>query len=244
MSAEHRNDLVKRLRNNPAELDKFMKDVYEHKDEDPSIIIVLLVDESGSMYNTAGDTVLGCNKFLDAQINSLKDKNVTLFINFFNTNRRSIYKGPLCNDSGPLYKAVLDEYNPGGLTKLFGSIMELAREVEEEIGHFKKAPTVVFTILTDGQDNQSGNITDSDVKAMIEKSGWEFLYLKEEKVKLEGPTIGINEKNVFTFNQCLKRSTSEGLYAAAMNMPWNVNRQSLRNSIVNKPFDTIPENIV
>lgn len=216
MSVTHRNDPVNR--NNPAELDKSMKDIYENKKEEPGrIIIVLLVDESGSMYNTKEDTQLGCNKFLDAQMNSLKGKNVTLFINFFSTTRRSIYKGPLCND---MYKTALNEYNPSGMTKLFGSIMELSREVEEEISQLKKTPTVVFTILTDGQDNQSREVTDKDVKKMIEKSGWEFVYLKEEKVKLQGAEIGINARNVFTFNQCLQRSTSEGLYAAALNMPW------------------------
>lgn len=157
-----------------------------------------------------------------------------MFINYFNTERRNVYKGPLFNtDNQPLYLNALEQYKTAGMTKLFGSIVELVEEVEEEIKDFKKAPTVVFTILTDGQDNQSGDITDVDVKAMIEKSGWEFLYLKDQKVKLEGAAIGIDAKNVFTFNQCLQRSTSEGLYAAAMNMPWNVN----------KPFIIVPNNI-
>ncbi len=224
MSTSHRNDLINQLRNNPDELVNFMRDVYENKKEEPSIIIVLLVDESGSMCNTREDTQLGCNKFLDAQINSLKGKNVTLFINFFSTVRRSVYKGPLCDVNGPLYKAALNEYKPSGLTKLFGSIMELSKEVEEEISQLKNKPTVVFTILTDGQDNQSREVTDQDVKNMIENSGWEFIYLKEKKVKLQGAAIGISEGNVFTFNQCLQRSTSEGLQAAASILPWMTNK--------------------
>ncbi len=189
-TTDYKKNLINYLGNNPVQLDKFMKDIYEQNKE--PVYSILLVDASGSMSTRKTDTINGCREFLDGQITHLKGRKVTLFINYFNTERKNVYKGPLYNDKNqPLYFDALEQYTTGGMTKLFGSIIELIAEIKKEINNMVEKPIVVFTILTDGQDNRSGEITDRDVKNAIEESGWEFIYLRDKSVTLSAKDIGI-----------------------------------------------------
>ncbi len=201
---DHRKNLINHLSNDPLELGKFIKEIYEDKQNKGPVYSILLVDASASMATRKTDTIKGCRDFLAGQCKSLEGRDVTLFINYFNTDRRNVYKGPLFNiDNQPLYFDALEQYKTQGMTKLFGSIVELVADVQREISgmiehssnaanqRFVEEPTVVFTILTDGQDNSSGNVTAEDVKNIIEESGWEFIYLRDKGVRLSAQDIGI-----------------------------------------------------
>ncbi len=225
--SEVRKDLIASLRNEPTNLDSFMKEIYEIKYEEPQqqkppMILVLLVDESGSMTEYKTDTLRGCNKFIDEQV-GIEKENVTLVVEFFSKKRRTIYDGPLTN-----VKEKLRDYRPHGGTRLYGAIIDLSDEIKTKINTMQVKhsstnqkfvkPTVIFTIVTDGDDNESRNITNKDVKNMIEKSDWEFIYLKEENVNLEAGHIGVKGSDHFTYSQKDPRGATRGLTQASGNV--------------------------
>lgn len=226
----YKKDLIASLRNNPDNLDSFMKEIYKNKHKEPQrekppMILVLLIDESGSMTNYRNDTLRGIDKFIDEQA-ALEKENVTLIIDFFSTNRRNIYNGPLTNT----IKDKLRVYRPEGGTKLYKSIMELSNEIKAMIeamyaNHHTSVtnqkfikPAVLFSIFTDGDDNQSKLLTNQDVKKMIEESGWEFIYLKEETVNLEAKHIGVKNNDNYSYCQKNPNGATQGLTQISKNI--------------------------
>ena len=216
-----RKDLIASLRKDPTALDTFMKELYEVKHEEkpeekPPMILVLLIDESGSMASYKNDTLRGCDKFIHEQ-SVLEKENVTLIVEFFNVKRRNIYDGPLTRNN-TLVKEKLNEYRPAHGTRLFGSIIDLSIQIKEKIKTMKVKPHVMFTILTDGDDNESGIITDATVKKMIEDSGWEFVYLKEENVRLKAKHIGVKRNDQYSYSQLQHDGATRGFALASKNV--------------------------
>ena len=141
--------------------------------------LVFILDESGSMYGLADDTIGGFNSMIDKQRGVEGEALVSTVL--FNTDNKVIH------DRVPIDRVELltrKEYEPGGCTALLDAVGGAIHHIG--IVHKYARPEDVpertlFVITTDGMENASHRYTLEKVKQMIqkqkEKHGWEFLFL-------------------------------------------------------------------
>ena len=165
--------------------------------------LVLIIDESGSMFDLREDTIGGINSVLEEQ--KKKDGEVIVSTVMFNNTTRVLH------DRIPLdrmEKLGNGDYNPGGMTALLdavggaihhiGNIHKYARN-EDVPEH------TLFVITTDGLENASRRYSSDKVKKMIkrqqEKYGWEFIFLGAniDSVETAG-AFGIDESRAVNYN--------------------------------------------
>lgn len=144
----------------------------------PMLVLVIL-DESGSMADKRADVIGGYNTFLADQQKQEGDCRLTLLK--FNTQWSVVTKPTPLAEIPPL-----DEkgYTPGGGTALFDAIAEGVYVVDAA-----KQPTerVLVLIVTDGEENASKETTKEQLLAIIkEREGrgdWTFAYMGAEPEK-------------------------------------------------------------
>ena len=165
--------------------------------------LVLIIDESGSMFDLKEDTIGGINSVIEEQ--KKKDGEVIVSTVMFNNTTRVLH------DRIPLdriEKMGSGDYNPGGMTALLdavggaihhiGNIHKYARN-EDVPEH------TLFVITTDGLENASRRYSSDKVKKMIkrqqEKYGWEFIFLGAniDSVETAG-AFGIDESRAVNYN--------------------------------------------
>jgi hypothetical protein len=155
-------------------------------------LIVIVMDESGSMGNKKSDVVGGFNEFLREQKELTDDIATAIFIKF---NTQVI----IVNESKPIMEVAEltnTTYNPGGGTALYDAIWEGVQLGE------KMEPTVdrvLCLIMTDGEENSSRKITATGIRDLIKKKEdegkWTFLYIGENPERWAKDT-GISLGNV------------------------------------------------
>ncbi len=165
--------------------------------------LVLIIDESGSMFDLREDTIGGINSVIAEQ--KKKDGEVIVSTVMFNNTIRVLH------DRIPLDKMEQmqsSDYNPGGMTALLdavggaihhiGNIHKYARN-EDVPEH------TLFVITTDGLENASRRYSSDRVKKMIsrqqERYGWEFIFLGAniDSVKT-ADSFGIDESRAVNYN--------------------------------------------
>jgi Mg-chelatase subunit ChlD len=134
--------------------------------------IIVIADESGSMFALRNDADGGFASFIKEQAEIPGECKVTL--TKFNSQARVIYQG--CDVKH--VKAL--ELRPSGNTALYDAIgntlISQGKRIEEE----KWAELVVLVIITDGQENASREYNLDTIKLMIagvEAQGWQVIYL-------------------------------------------------------------------
>lgn len=177
-------------------------------------LVVVILDESGSMDRKFTDVTDGFNHFIDSQRQLDVNDEAKLFLVKFNTAvsvvwiRKPIKEVP-----------VLDEANyiPGGGTALYDAVAEGIRVAEKGKRSDEK---VLCVIITDGEENSSEKATQKEVKELItsrEKSGdWTFIYLGENPEKWSkemGTQIGnvakFNHHNLFSNFEKINKATTK-----------------------------------
>ena len=160
-----------------------MKDNYTH--------IVILLDESSSMYDTRQATVSGVNEFINSQ--KLVPGECTMsLIKFSSTfafrdssiselHSRTVYSFKPIADA-PLLTH--NTYGPIGNTPLFDSLCTAIDATGERLAKLDEAERpsqVVFVIVTDGEENSSVQFGLADAKTRITTQtntyNWKFIYL-------------------------------------------------------------------
>lgn len=155
-------------------------------DKAPVLVLVIL-DESGSMGNKRSDVIGGFNQFL---IDQKKDSTpCRLMLTKFNTVCTSVEFG---NGSGKSKISNIQDipeltektYLPGGNTALYDAVAETIRNAEREK---KDDERVLCVVVTDGEENSSRETTLEQIKELIqqraETQGWTFLYIGENPEK-------------------------------------------------------------
>lgn len=140
--------------------------------------LVFVVDRSGSMAGLESDTIGGLNATLKRNREVEGDCNVSIVL--FDT------KSDVIVDRKPIQKVrdlTTRQYRVGGCTALLDAVGDAVRyigKVQQILPETHRAEHVIFTIITDGQENASRRRTYQEVKRMIEarqEEGWEFLFL-------------------------------------------------------------------
>lgn len=184
--------------------------------------ITVVLDKSGSMWDTIDSTLEGFNGFLNAQQAADGVARMSLYL-FHNSVDRVHDAVPV--DVVP--NLTRRTYSPGGGTALYDAIYKAVREARTRCEGENTINQVV--ILTDGEENSSRLYTASDIKYLISdlsEKGWQFIFLAaNQDAILTAQTFGINQNHTMTYRSdavgtravfnAMTRSTVA--YAGAMN---------------------------
>ena len=137
-------------------------------------LIVIVLDESDSLKEKKSEIISGFNTFIDVQRKVEGDLGRVILIKF---NSR-VYLSRNCHSLESIPHLTDETYKPYGRTALNDSVvygMQLADKTQE------KDETVMFVIITDGQENASvrtnGQQMNEMIKARNKKNGWNFFYI-------------------------------------------------------------------
>lgn len=144
--------------------------------------LAFLVDQSGSMSSIKNDMIGGFETFIKDQ--KAEEGRATVSISTFNT----IYQQQLV--ATDIQKVDTLMLRPMGGTALNDSIARMITETEDFVTKLKnskkKAPRILFVIITDGEENASvefGRYSNgtTKIKDLIERktkeNNWEFVYI-------------------------------------------------------------------
>lgn len=139
-------------------------------------LLVFVLDQSGSMSPLKTTTIDGFNDFIDEQKNQPGKAFVSLTL--FDTTPEDCHVGvPLADYP----RMTTQDYRPSGGTALYDAIGLSVEKAEKWIAQQPKAPSkVLFTIITDGDENSSTDFDAGSIKKLIEKKQeqeWDFSYL-------------------------------------------------------------------
>jgi uncharacterized protein YegL len=168
-------------------------------------LIVMVLDESGSMASCAQPTIAGFNEFLQGQRSagaSAGDATL-LFVKFDGARVKTVCENTHIDAVPPLTNKT---YTPSGGTNLLDAIGTTMERVNRILAGKKKSqrPGVIFTIMTDGQENSSTHYTNGDIQNMVksaEKSDWTFQFLGANiDAFAVGSTFGMNASNSVNYS--------------------------------------------
>jgi len=141
--------------------------------------IVFILDRSGSMGHLVEDTIGGFNSFIETQ--KQEDGEALLTTILFDDKYEILHNGVNIKDVKPM---TTKEYSARGMTALLDAIGKTINTVGDRLNKLdddKKPSKVIFVITTDGQENQSKEFKQAQIKEMIEhqtnKYNWQFLFL-------------------------------------------------------------------
>jgi hypothetical protein len=160
--------------------------------------MTFVLDRSGSMQDTASDTIGGYNKFLADQKALPGDCQMSLAQ--FDHEYEVRYEGKLLKDVPDLTSQT---YVPRGQTALLDAVGRTINRTGERLGAMPEADRpehVVFVIITDGLENHSREFTKAQIKEMIEHQTnaykWHFVYLgANQDAFAEACAMGIKAAN-------------------------------------------------
>jgi uncharacterized protein YegL len=195
-------------------------------------LILILLDESGSMDSQKGQVISGFNKFIQDQKAIKEDEAWVTFLKF-NTLVKVVLK---CE---PVSKVPGLEFFPNGGTSLFDAIWEGVQIVEGMEGLFDR---VVYLILTDGEDNSSRKITSEGVGSLIKKKEgegkWTFLYIGQNPDRWAKET-GMSLNNAAAYNHTMQAAN----FCQAQMGVQNIRQQpmpQMPNAFFNNRFPSPP----
>lgn len=148
--------------------------------------LTIVVDRSGSMSGLATDATGGINAIIEEQLAETGTFTFTLVD--FDTEITEVVR---------LHNQKVDYVlHPRGGTALFDAIgVGYSKTVEdiEALDPDKQPETVIFMIVTDGQENSSREHSTESIKKMIEDGrakGWDFQFLGAGEAALQAEQIG------------------------------------------------------
>ena len=157
--------------------------------------MVFIIDKSGSMEGLEKDTIGGFNSMLKEQ-QAVEGEAVVTTVLF--DNRYELLHDRI--DIRAVSPLTEKNYTVGGNTALLdalGKTIRKIREVQEHTAEDYRAEKVLFTIITDGEENASREYSAERIKARIEyqkqKYGWEFVFFGANMdAVLEAEKLGIS----------------------------------------------------
>ena len=141
--------------------------------------LVFILDTSGSMAGLENDTIGGFNSMLSRQKAVDGECRITTIL--FD-NRYELLHDRI--DIRAVSPMTLREYQAGGSTALLDAIgrtIHKLAQVQRNTAEEYRAESVMFVIITDGEENASREYSPAKVRQMIEhekdRYGWEFVFL-------------------------------------------------------------------
>ncbi|CAG2164990.1 unnamed protein product [Oppiella nova] len=187
-------------------------------------LIVVVLDESGSMSPKLTDTLGGFNQFMTSQRQVPNDQGYVYLVTF-NSTVKVLYKGVPLDDIPALTG---DNYKPSGYTALYDAIGRGVGVALEDKGAEDR---VICVIMTDGEENASKHTTLAQVREVIAecegKGDWTFVYIGENPEQWSRST-GMSHGSSTRYNH----HNSEDNYSSANSAVTRL-RTSVQKSIKN-----------
>jgi len=163
--------------------------------------IVLIIDNSGSMWNTKTDMEGGLKTFLEKQREESGVCNITQYN--FSDKLKKVFENVDVNKVGEITIV------PSGNTALYDAVGGAINEVGARLSKTNKKDRpdlVVLCVLTDGQENSSKEFTQNQVKEMIKHQGdkysWQFTFLGQGlDVQNSGIQTGFSYDNSIAYSK-------------------------------------------
>ena len=138
--------------------------------------LVIIIDRSGSMSGLERDVVGGFNSLIEEQ---KKEGQTFVTTIFFNSESSLIHDNVDINEIKPLENC---NYQPSGCTALLdaiGNAIALVKARHAKLKEDELPGNTIFSIMTDGEENDSKEYSYKQIKDMIElqkKCGWSFIF--------------------------------------------------------------------
>ena len=197
----------------------------------------LIVDKSGSMYDSIPQTIEGYNEQVKKIISLEKEfpnQEITIGLTLFNHSVHTLYMGAGSKQATLLTKS---NYRPEGNTALYDSIGVTVHQLENllERSETVMPTTVAVIIITDGMENASGlfnlKMIQQTIMRLENTEKWTFSFLGAELQSLEAAKM-MNFKNSNTklFSKDKMSETFDDLKDAMELYQFNkLHGQSLQN---------------
>lgn len=163
--------------------------------------IMILIDRSGSMIEIQKSAEDGVNEFIEAQAKT--DNYKTIRIAQFDHDYELVCesKNPACGMEP--YKLV-----PRASTALLDAMGRAINEFGAELEAMpedERPGTVIFAVVTDGEENSSREFSWDAVKVMVkhqeEVYGWQVIYLAANQDAFKvGSRLGVNRGRTMSYN--------------------------------------------
>lgn len=163
---------------------------------------LIILDESGSMESIKQPTINGFNELLQSIKRSANDNpEIEQWINFYSFNGVLIKEQVRLTKAGDQKPLSVNSYRPDDMTPLYDAIgiaaNTLQRVLENQTGY-----SVLVTILTDGEENNSREYTNTAIAALVtalKSKGWVFTYIGANH-DVKKTAVSINITNHLSFN--------------------------------------------
>lgn len=181
--------------------------------------IIFVLDESSSMSSCWDQTISGYNEYLKAQKEDAEKTGIKTLVSLYKFNGhdvRAIFDRQDVGEVQPLDK---NSYHPSGGTNLLDAMGGVMMKINLLLADKKKADreSVIITVLTDGEENQSRTFRNDDIKAMVEKAegkNWGFMFLGANIDAFHaGAAMGFNYNNTMQFSTANAAETMRGASA-------------------------------
>ena len=141
------------------------------------VLVVCVLDETGSMDPIRGRTVDCFNEYVQGLIPQGKMCHMTL-IKFNSGKTETVCSNVPIKD---VPKLSGDNYQPSNMTPLYDAVGTAIADTEKALKAQKEKLDVLFVVLTDGQENFSKQYNQKQVAEMVKEketvAGWTFVYL-------------------------------------------------------------------
>lgn len=169
-------------------------------------LLGLVVDRSGSMYNSINDVNGGVTTFIDEQ--KKVEGDAKLLLTQFDHEHQVVENFTSIKNVNPA--EFVKNYSPRGSTALLDAlgltIMKMQAQLEVE-PKTEKSPKVIIAIITDGEENSSRDprfCSVDKIKKLIEEKkalGWEFLFLGASLDSIEvAGNMGFSKENAAVYD--------------------------------------------
>lgn len=168
--------------------------------------IVVILDASYSMYTTRRVTINGYNEYVAGQKQNAIETGIKTYVSLYQFNGSSVVCTFSKKDVSELTKLDEAAYKPYGMTNLNDAIGSVLITVNKDLAtkHKKNRESVIISIITDGEENQSKTFSNSDIKSMVEKAegkNWSFIFLGANiNAFATGKVYGFTSENTMQFN--------------------------------------------
>ncbi len=157
--------------------------------------IIFIMDRSGSMIGFSEDTIGGFNSFIEKE----KEKDINTYVTtiLFDNDYEILYERKEINK---VEKLTEKEYWPRGSTALLDAIGKTITSFERKIDG-----KALVVIMTDGYENASVEFSKKQIKEMIDKHDWEFIYLGAEIDSYsEASQFGFSKSRIANYDRSAK----------------------------------------
>lgn len=180
--------------------------------------VIFVLDESSSMGSCWDSTIAGYNEYLAGQRLDAETTGIETLVSLYKFNGstvRSIFERTNIKSVKPLDK---NSYRPSGGTNLHDAMGGVMMAINTLLSnkHKSERESVIITVLTDGEENQSRTFKSTDIKGMVEKAeakNWGFMFLGANIDAFHaGSALGFGATNTIQFST---KNISESMNAAS-----------------------------